>query len=304
LLYTFVIVVAGLLPSCGGTSGTRSASTQAQGAIPLSSHVVIVLEENKAYSEVIGNPVMPFLSGLGRQYAIGANYFATGRESLPNYFMLTAGQPVGDNTFSGVVTDDNVVRELTAAGKTWKVYAQSLPHAGYLGENVSPYVKRHNPFVYFSDVVNNATQQANVVPFTQFAVDLANNALPNYSFIVPDNFNNSHDCPPGMQTCSLEQTLANADNWLSDNIGPLLNSSAFQQNGLLVIVFDESNESDTQLGGGHVPLVIAGPRVKRGFVSNTLFQHPSLLRLSLETLGISTIPGDGASAPEMGEFFQ
>jgi acid phosphatase len=304
LLYTTAIVLAGLLLSCGGTTGSRSASTQAQGSIPLSSHVVIVLEENKAYSEVIGNAAMPFLNGLAQQYAYSTNYFATGPESAPNYFMLTVGQPVGNNTFSGVVTDDNVVRELTAAGKSWKVYAQSLPQTGYLGASVPPYLKWHNPFVYLSDVVEDAVQQANVVPFSQFATDLANNALPDYTFIVPDIYNNSHNCPAGMKTCTLAQNLGNADNWLKENIGPLLNNSGFQDNGLLIITYDESEASDRQLGGGHVALVIAGPRVKRGFVSKTMFQHPSVLRLSMETLGISTIPGQGASAPDMGEFFQ
>lgn len=305
LFYLALVGLAVFLLNCGGTTGERTSSpAQTPGATPQSSHVVIVLEENKPFSDVIGNSAMPFLNGLAQQYAYSSNYFANGANSLPNYFMITTGQLVGDNDFQGTVSDDNVVRKLTTAGKTWKVYAQSLPHTGYLGPSAPPYVKWHNPFVYFSDVVESQSQQGNVVPFTQFAADLANNALPDYSFIVPDNANNSHDCPPGMQTCSHEETLANSDNWLRDNIGPLLQSSAFQQNGLLIITYDESDESDTQKGGGHIPFVIAGPRVKRGYVSDTSYQHQSLLRLSLEALGITTYPGAGASAPDMSEFFQ
>lgn len=296
-----LLALAALLSNCGGTG---TSITRISNVVPQSSHVFIVLEENKAFSEVIGNDAMPFLNDLGQRYAIAANYFATGPESLPNYFMLTVGKSIGNNEFSGTVTDDNVVRRLIAAGKTWKVYAQSLPQAGYIGGDVPPYLKRHNPFVYFSDVVNDPAQQANVVPFSQFAADLAANTLPDYVFIVPDIFNDSHSCPSGMQTCTLAQNLGNADTWLKDNIGPLLNSNAFQQDGLLMILYDESEQSDRQLGGGHVALVMAGPRVKRGFISNTQFQHPSVLRLSLQTLGITSVPGAGADAPDMGEFFQ
>jgi acid phosphatase len=304
-LYLALVSLAVFLLNCGGTTGARTSSpAQTSGATPQSSHVVIVLEENKSYKDVIGNSAMPFLNGLAQQYAYSTNYFANGANSLPNYFMMTTGQLVGDNNFQGTVSNDNVVRELTAAGKTWKVYAQSLPQAGYLGPSAPPYVKWHNPFVYFSDIVESQSQQSNVVPVPQFTTDLANNALPDYSFIVPDNAHNSHDCPPGMPTCSLEEALANADNWLRDNIGPLLNTSTFQQNGLLIIAYDESDENDTQRGGGHIPFVIAGPNVRRGYVSGTLYQHPSLLRLSLQTLGITTYPGAGASAPDMGEFFQ
>jgi hypothetical protein len=73
---------------------------------------------------------------------------------------------------------DNIVRELIAAGKKWKSYAESLPNAGYTGGDVLPYEKRHNPLAYFSDVANSSTQSANLVPFSQFASDVASNSLP------------------------------------------------------------------------------------------------------------------------------
>ena len=83
------------------------------------------------------------------------------------------------------ITSDNIFRELNNAGLSWKVYADSLPSVGYMGGDVGAYLERHNPAKWYSDVTN-ATQQKKMVPFTQFAADLAANQLPNYSVIIPE----------------------------------------------------------------------------------------------------------------------
>jgi len=44
--------------------------------------------------------------------------------------------------------------------------------------------------------------------------------------------------------------------------------------------------------------------VKQKYQSNTLYQHESVLRLMLEGLGVSDLPGAAANAPEMTEFFE
>ncbi len=256
-------------------------------------HVVIVVEENHSYSSVIGSPEMPYLNSLANQYGLATNYFANTHPSIGNYFMLTTGQIItNDDAFSGIVTADNIVRQLAAANKTWKSYAESLPSVGYTGGDVYPYSKHHNPFAYLSDVLNSPTQRNNLVPFSQFASDLAANNLPKYPFIVPNLLNDAHD-----------GTLAAADSWLQTNIAPLIANSVFQQDGLLVIVFDESDFSDTQHGGGQVPLVIVSPQAKPAFRSTTFYQHESTLRLMAQGIGLTSLPGAAATAADMGEFF-
>jgi len=237
---------------------------------------------------------MPYLNGLASKYALAKQYFANAHPSIPNYLMLTTGQmeTLNDN-FSGTIGDDNVVRELVSVGKTWKTYQESIPSAGYLGGDAPPYVRRHNPFSLLSDVQNSTTQAANIVPFTQFATDLANNSLPNFSFIVPDVNNDAHD-----------GTLATADSWLQSNMAPLIASSTFQSGGLLVILFDEGELSDFNHGGGQVAAVIVSSNGKPNFQSQTLYQHQSTLRLVLEALGVKKFPGQAATAPEMAEFFK
>ena len=288
----------------GGSSGSNAAPASSSPA-PKMSHVLVVVEENHSFNSVIGSPDMPFLNGLVPQGALAAQYFANAHPSLPNYFMLTTGQPVTLNdSFIGPMSQDNIVRELMAAGKSWKSYAEGLPSVGYTGPDVAEYVRRHNPFAYFSDVQNDSAQSANLVPFSQFPADLVNDHLPDYAFIVPDLQNDAHDCPAGQANCTDGQKLAAADNWLKKNIGPVLNSPVFTQDGLLIIVFDESSGSDFANGGGHVPMLILSPKAKAGFQSSTFYQHQSTLRLTLEALGVQTLPGIAAIAPEMGEFFK
>ncbi len=186
----------------------------------------------------------------------------------------------------------NIVRSLVAAGKTWKSYAESIPNACYLGGDTGNYARKHNVFALLSDVANDPTGQAcNNVPFTQFATDLANGTLPTFSNIVPNLCNDAHDC-----------SLSTADSWLQTNIGPLLASPVFQQDGLLIVVFDESG-GDNTLGGGRVYWAAISPKAKRGYQSTTTYQHQSTVRLILKGLGINTFPGDAATAPDMSEFF-
>ncbi len=267
-------------------------------------HVFLVVEENKDYSDVIGSASMPYLNSLANSGGVATNYYANGTDSLPNYFMLTAGDTVTTGaTYDSVVTEDNVVRELIAAKKSWKAYAESLPSAGYTGGDQYPYVKVHNPFAYISDVVNDPTQVDNIVPFTQLASDLTAGTLPNYAFIIPNDYSNSHDCPPNMATCTLSDTLQYSDNWLKTNIAPLLASAEFQQHGLLIITWDESRTNTTVNGGGHVASVIVGAKVKPAYQSSTFYQHQSMLRLMMKAIGLTNFPNQSATAPDMSEFF-
>src|SRR5947199_8627960 len=269
----------------GGGGGTP-------GPIPAVGHMVIVVEENSDYSDVIGNAAMPYLNGLAQQYALATQYYAHTHPSRGNYFELATGQILTNDDGSSTIENvDNIVRELVAAGKTWKSYAEDLPSDGYTGGDVGNYARKHNVFALLSDVANDPVQSNNLVPFTQFATDLANNALPNYSFIVPNLCNDAHDC-----------SLGTADTWLQANIDPLIKSAQFQQDGLLIILFDES-DSDHTNGGGRVVWVVVSPKAKRGYQSTTFYQHQSTLRLTLKALGVTAFPNAAASAPDMDEFF-
>jgi len=281
---------------------TLPAALHAQ--VPKSNHVVVVLEENHSYSSVVGSSAMPYFNSLASQNVLATQYYANTHPSIGNYLELTAGQIITNNDgYTATISADNIVRHMLTAAKTWKSYAQSLPSVGYTGGDVYPYIRHHNPLSYFSDVVNSSVQRLNLVPFTQFAADLNNNQLPNFSFIAPDQHNNAHDCPAGMSTCSDAQKLAAADAFLKANIAPLLSNPAFQQDGILIILFDEGFSTDTAHGGGHVAALMLGPNVKKGYKSTTIYQHQNLLRTVMDALGMKTYPGAAATAADMADFF-
>ena len=244
---------------------------------------------------------MPYLNGLAQQYGLATQYYANTHPSIGNYFMFTTGQIItNDDGFTGTVSDDNLVRHLISAGKTWKSYAEDLPYAGYTGSDQGAYAEHHNPFSYFSDVRCDTTptpsscpQKQNLVGFTQFQADLGSGMLPNFSFVIPNMNNDAHN-----------GSLAQADAWLQQNIGPLFASSQFQNGGLLIVVFDEAEESDGTNAGGRVAMVVAGPNMKSGFQSATLYKHQNLLKMITSYLGVDGNLGLASTADPMTEFFK
>ena len=285
--------------ACGGGSH----GDPGPGVVPVVSHVFVLVEENHSYNQVIGNSAMPYTNSLAHKYSLATKYSANRFNSLPNYFMLTVGDLITtDDSYTGTVTQDNVVRALTKAGKSWKVYAESLPSVGYLGASQPPYGKDHVPFVYFKDVKESSEQSGNVVPFSQLADDIQNDNLPDYAMIVPNFQSDGHDCPPNMSDCADNDKLQYIDNWISENIAPLIKSSAFGD-GVLIYTWDESDINDTSNPDKLVATILVGSKVKSGYQSTTPYQHQSTLRLTMELLGMKDFPGLASSAADMNEFF-
>src|SRR5438270_218531 len=187
-----------------GKSGTAAITvTTVSGAA--FGHVFIVAEENHNYADVVGSASMPYLNGLSTQYGLATNYFANSHPSIGNYFEVSTGDTIINNdSFTGTVTNDNIIRELVKAGRTWKAYVEGYPS----------YDANHVPMSYFQDIRNDATQAARMVPFTQLASDLANGTLPQFSFITPNTCNDAHSC-----------SLSTADTWLKTKIDPLIQSA-------------------------------------------------------------------------------
>lgn len=294
--------------------------------VPRLQHVFVLVEENQSYKDVIGNAAdMPYLNSLAERYGLATNYFADTHPSINNYFYLTAGRRGTSPLFVGASADlypfdvggPNIASILTAGGKSWKVYAESLPQKGYIGGDHGDYVKRHNPFAYFETVRSSEVERANIVPFRQLHDDLQHHSLPDYGFIVPNIYNDGHNDPKTHSGagCGDHAALQRTDRWLRKNIQPLIASPDFQQGGLLVITYDEACDKGPHAdlrqrpngpndGGGHVATVLVSSRIAPGTTSDRLFHHESIARLTLEALGVDTFPGLAASAPDMSAFFR
>jgi phospholipase C len=239
---------------------------------------------------------MPWLSALGDKYGIATNYYSDQPGSLLDYLWLSSGSGelnfgCTGNDCTRPITDDNIFRELNKRGMSWNVYAGSLPSAGFMGPIAGLYVKRHNPAVWYSDVINSPQQRQKVVPFTRFAVDLAANTLPDYAVIVPNVDDDAHNGTP-----------EEADQWLKTNIGPLVNSRYFQSGSqnVMFITFD-NGDGDAQ---GQVLTVVVGQNVIPGVKVSTHFRHENTLRTIMELLELTHFPGASATAAPMNEFFK
>ena len=286
--------------------------------VPRHDHVILVVFENKGYEDVVGSKDMPYLNSLIERFGVTDNFFANFHPSIDNYFMATAGDNPAhnDDDYCNRLTTpechpgDNIIRRLTAAGKTWKVYAQSIPesplsHGGYLGGKGFPYLKRHNPVAYFSDMLED-DDAAGIVNLDRLSFDLNEHKLPNFSLIVPDAWHDAHDCPGGGKFCSIRSKMAAADRFLNSVIDPIVESPYCKGSSadcLLIIWWDEAQVSDGRHGGGRVAQVLVGPDIKPGYHSPHFYQQQSILRTMLEALGVSQFPGASASAPPMSDFF-
>lgn len=293
--------------------------------VPRSHHVVVVTMENHSYEQVIGNPDMPYYNQLAQKYGLATQYYATEHNSLTGLMWLVAGTWVTHDDYTTQNFDvDNIVREMkNSGGRTWKVYASQLPSIGFTDYTTSgTYLKRHNPLAYFTDVVNDPAQRNNLVPLDPyFQQDIANGALPEYSYIVPDSDEDAHD-----------GTLAQADQWMQANLPQLLASPQFQQDGLLLVVWDEGtldplgnfsqnddrgealdpaelvyNPADPDtiwaIPGGRTPTLVIGPNIKPAFQSVSFYNAQNLLRTTCDALALSACPGKGATSVPMSDFF-
>ncbi len=276
------------------------------------------MEENRSVSEA--SQYMPYLNSLATQYSQGLQVYSDSHGSWLAYGELTSGlAPFNGSGVGGIctgdgcsqtITIDNLVRQFANEGITWRGYFQSMPQIGYLGYEYGDYVRRHNPFAFYSDVVNNPAEQQNMLPADPYMLqDIENNNLANFTWITPDL---EHDAHNGS---SDQAALAAADAYLKTFVPQLLASPPFQPggDGVLLVTFDEGELSgDNQCGGnpdpdncgGHVWHVLIGPQVNSADESDTHYKQGSELRMFCDLLGLSSCPGDGTASIGQSEFFQ
>lgn len=217
------------------------------------------------------------------------------RPSLPNYLALSSG------TTAGITRDcqpsahcraavPSIAGAIDRSGRTWKMYAEGMP-APCGREDSGRYAVRHNPFVYYPEVTDDAAYCAgHVVPLTELSGDLASGSdLPDFAFISPDLCHDMHDCP-----------VRTGDDWLSEWVPRILAAPTFARGrSLLVVVWDEGQGSSNK-----VAAIFAGPAARRGYRSGTAFSHYSLLHTIQRAWGLAPLTGEVRRAPVMDELLR
>jgi hypothetical protein len=261
--------------------------------LPNFSHVYVLVMENKEITSVIGSPNAPYLNCLANNFGLATNYTGVTHPSQPNYLALFSGstQGVTDNLVHNLA-GQNLADQLEAKQKTWKVYAQNYPLNCALDESVTGgpddpsgnYVRKHNPAISFTNISTDSVRCANISDFSHF-----DPAAADFELIVPNMCNATHDCP-----------VATGDNFLKGFVPTILNSSAWDQNSVLFIIYDEGATNIG--GGGKIVAAVISNRVPKGTTSATAHDHYSLLRTIEDAWGLGRL-NNAATANTMVEFF-
>ncbi|HZP14154.1 MAG TPA: alkaline phosphatase family protein [Nevskiaceae bacterium] len=225
----------------------------------------------------------------------------------------------------------NVTDQLRAKGLTWKAYMEDMGNTpsresatcGHPALNSQDgtqsataqdsYATRHNPFAYFHSIIDDAAYcNQHVVNLSPLQSDLASIATtPNFVFISPSLCHDGHDAP-----CANGEPggLTSINTFLPGLVHTIVSSPAFQQDGLLIVTFDEGAVTDasaccgetagpnsplpgiTGLGGGLTGAVLLSPFITPGTVSSTAYNHYSMLRSIEDLLGLRYLGYAGASA--------
>jgi phosphatidylinositol-3-phosphatase len=278
------IVTATASATATATPGPSPTPGSSNG-IPAFSHIFVIVLENHEYSSIIGKPTALYLNGLAQQYGLATNFYGTRHPSLPNYVALIGGDTFGitSDCNSCFVAAPNLVDQLETAGKSWKAYMEAMPSPCFVGDSGKLYKQKHNPFIYFDDIRLNAARCQKIVPFTQFAADLQSNSLPDFVWITPNMCNDMHDC-----------SIATGDAWVQTWVAQILASPAWQNNGLLVITFDEGSTNAgccTLATGGQIVTLVISPLGKPAYQSAVAYDHYSILRTIESAWGLPKLAG-------------
>jgi acid phosphatase len=266
--------------------------------MPAFTHVFVIVMENQEYGTVIGNSAAPYINSLATSYGLGTQYYAVTHPSLPNYLALTAGSTFGITTdcTTCYLNSTNLADQIEASGRTWKAYMESMPSACFTGSSY-PYMQKHDPWMYYDDIRTNLARcQSHVVPYSQFATDMASGNVPNFVWITPNMCSDTHDC-----------SVATGDAWLAQQVPTILNSAAWLNGGVLFITWDEGSTSAgccTDATGGQVAMVVISSLGKAGLRSSVQETHYSLLRTIEDSWRLPRLNGAGCSCTAaMREYF-
>src|SRR4051812_46925131 len=239
------------------------------GSLPSFSHIFVVVLENKEINRVLGSRQAPYLNQLAASYAVATRSYGVTHPSLPNYLAMFAGDTFGvkENCLDCYQSASNLAGQVEASGRSWRAYFESMPSPCYVGNSPDGlYAQKHNPFVYFDDIRNDSGRCGQVVPLGQLAKDLAAGDVAHLVWIGPDLKDSTHD-----------GSISEGDRWLAATLPPILDSPAFQQNGLLLLTYDEGDSDEgccgRQRGGGRIVTLAASPLAKPGFRSDVPHDH-------------------------------
>ncbi|MCX7193439.1 MAG: acid phosphatase [Proteobacteria bacterium] len=236
--------------------------------LPRPDHVIVVIEENRSYSQIMDKSKSDsYIHLLAHRGMLLTQSYAVSHPSQPNYLALFSGSTQGilDDNCPLYFSGDNLADSLSGKGLSFASFSDLMPVAGYLKCYAGPYQRKHNPAANWPGLPSSVN-----LTFDDFPQDFSQ--LPTVSFVIPDQRNDMHD-----------GSFATADEWLKIHIGPYV-EWAFRHNSLAILTWDEDNGSD----GNRIATILVGPMVKTG-TSDQRVDHYNVLRTLLDFYGLPAI---------------
>src|SRR3989475_10157030 len=298
----------------------KAANASSPSGITFDHSVIIIMEDHGIQDVCAGSPPPcsgsngdPYTAGLANSYAIGSQYLGVSHFSEADYMALLGGDTFGcGNTGCPPVSNQNLVDRFESVGLTWKGYIEDQNVASGCDTSYhEPYTPEHNPFVTFTDILNNPARCSKVVlanpsscTVTDCSLinDLNSASAPNFMWLTPNNCNNMHGF-----TGVCAESIPMGDNYLSGLVPNILKSYTFTNTrAALFIVFDEGTGWCPLNGSSEdcVYAVWAGPLAKTGFVTSSLYNNYSWTRTIEVNWNLASLTSNDANAKPMTEFFK
>ena len=263
-----------------------SPSATASSGLPDFSHVYVIIMENKEYGSIVGSKAAPYLNSLIARYGLTTRLYAEAHPSEPNYIALTSGGLQGtdsDGTYN--LAAPNIFEQIQASGRTWHVYAQGYPGNCYRGSisaavvdgpgAAGQYVRKHNPAISYTSISGNPASCADITRLAGF-----DPAAADFEMIIPNLINDMHS-----------SSVEAGDEFLKAFLPQIIDSSAFVENSVVFITWDEGAGSDVQGGGGHIATIVMSPAMTPGARFTGEASHYSILRTIELAWGLPLLGG-------------
>ena len=271
----------GLIVGCaalGMASSTVARDERDRGVtpIPAYSHIVVIVEENKDFSQIMNPAVAPNIARLACENGSADDFFGEVHPSEANYLALLGGDTFGihdDDAFhcapgstaahcdhaaepgyvSHTIDGPHLGDQLRAKGLAWKGYYESIPAPGSLavlagdrrvgkGAGLNAlYASKHSGFVNFRDVQNDADRASLLVGFDQLDADISADRLPSFALVVPNQCNEMHGLsgdgvPADCDHRHVPQLIGRGDRVIGELVGKLQSTAAWRSRENMAIV--------------------------------------------------------------------
>jgi acid phosphatase len=268
-------------------------------------HVLVLILENGNPDHAAGQP---FMQRLAREGMVLNRFYAMAHPSQPNYIALISGSTADALTNRPITLDRPHLGG--ALGKGWKVYAEDYPAlAGKCnpvaeGGRDRMYVRRHVPFLSFRDVQQGDCSQIVPLntaddPVAALRADIENDTLPAFGMIVPNLIHDGHGVLRNVPVEKRAVLLRPANQWLMDNIAPLLGK--LPDDTIFILTFDEDETEEAV--DNRVFTAIWGKHVRQG-TSDDVYDHLDLLATIAALLKVDPPPFEEDGVRPIGGVWQ